>query len=144
MPVVIVNVDLSGAKWTKARKDAKQTSRAFKDNASAITHEIKTHPEDILITKHTWGAFFETPLHDELQSRNTTGIVIGGISTSIGVEGTARQASERGYNITFAADAMTDMVLTAHENSIKTIFPRMGEVGETDEIIAILKENKQD
>jgi nicotinamidase-related amidase len=61
--------------------------------------------------------------------------VMAGISTSIGVEGTARQASERGYNITFASDAMTDMVAEAHERSIKYIFPRMGEVDITEKII---------
>jgi len=48
-------------------------------------------------------------LNDELKKRNVTGIVIAGISTSIGVEGTARAASILGYNISFATDAMTDL-----------------------------------
>ncbi|MES2275583.1 MAG: isochorismatase family protein [Bacteroidota bacterium] len=135
LPVVIVNVNAAGAKWTRSRKDARQPIGAYKDDFLEITHEIVTEPGDIFITKHTWGAFFETPLHDELQQRGITGIVMAGVATSIGVEGTARQASERAYNITFAADAMTDMVATAHENSLKVIFPRIGEVGLTDEII---------
>ena len=33
---------------------------------------------------------------------------------------------------------MTDMHLEAHERSLKYIFPRMGEIGTTDEIIAKL------
>ncbi len=74
-------------------------------------------------------------MDEELKKRNITGIVIGGVSTSIGVEGTARQASERGYNITFAKDAMMDMFIDAHENSLKYIFPRMGEIDTTDKII---------
>ena len=48
-------------------------------------------------------------MHAELQKRNITQIVLGGIATSIGVEGTARQANEFGYNIAFASDAMSDM-----------------------------------
>jgi len=64
-----------------------------------------------------------------------TGIVMCGIATSIGVEGTARAAYERGYNLAFAEDAMTDMVESAHANSINTIFPRIGEVDSTDAII---------
>lgn len=67
--------------------------------------------------------------------RSVSGIVIAGISTSIGVEGTARAASELGYNIAFATDAMTDMQPLAHERSIQFIFPRMGETGSTKEII---------
>jgi nicotinamidase-related amidase len=35
-------------------------------------------------------------------------IVLGGISTSIGVESTARAANERGYELTIVTDAVTD------------------------------------
>ncbi len=138
-PIVIVNVNTAGATWTKSRKDPSTApARTYKADWLEITPEIETQPDDIFITKHTWGAFFETALNDELKKREVTGIVIGGISTSIGVEGTARQASELGYNITFATDAMTDMILTAHEHSQKIIFPRIGETGTTDEVIAEL------
>ena len=136
LPVVIVNVDPAGAAWTKTRKDSRPLRNlTSKEDWLEITPEIKTKPGDIFITKHTWSAFYETALHDELQKRRVTGIVLGGISTSIGVEGTARAASERGYNITFARDAMTDMFAAAHENSLKYIFPRIGEVDDTDKII---------
>jgi nicotinamidase-related amidase len=139
LPVVIVNVHAAGAAWTRTRKNTKQSPGAYKDDFLEITHEINTRPDDIFITKHTWGAFFETPLHAELQQRGVTGIVLAGVSTSLGVEGTARQASELAYNISFAADAMTDVVATAHDNSLQVIFPRLGEVGTTDEIIPKIK-----
>jgi nicotinamidase-related amidase len=140
LPIVIVNVNPAGAAWTRSRKDATQPAGAFKDDYLEITHEVKSQPGDIFITKHTWGAFFETQLQNELQQRGVTGIVLGGIATSIGVEGTARQASELGYNITFATDAMTDSILSAHEHSINILFPRMGEVGTTDSIIEKLSQ----
>jgi nicotinamidase-related amidase len=54
------------------------------------------------------------------------------------VEATARAASEFGYNITFATDAMTDRVESAHNHSIQNIFPRLGERGTTKEIIEML------
>ncbi|MDB5003122.1 MAG: isochorismatase family protein [Mucilaginibacter sp.] len=133
-PIVIVNVNPAGP-WTKSRKEPASPRPAPPADWADIAPEIKTEPTDIFITKHTWGAFFETALDDELKKRNVTGIVIGGVSTSRGVEGTARQASELGYNITFATDAMTDMVADAHANSIKYIFPGIGEVGVTDSVI---------
>jgi nicotinamidase-related amidase len=137
LPVVIVNVNPGQAAWTKSRKDANMSGgHTPKPDWLDITPEIKTEPGDIFITKHTWGAFFETALDAELKKKGVTGIVLAGIATSIGVEGTARQASELGYNISFATDAVTDMVLSAHENSLNTIFPRMGETGSTDDIIA--------
>lgn len=136
LPVVVVNVNPVGAAWSRTRKNAIQPVGAFKDDFLEITHEIKPEPGDIMITKHTWGAFFETTLREQLQERNITGIVLGGVSTSIGVEGTARQAMDFGYNLAFASDAMTDNILSAHEHSLNVIFPRIGEVGTTDEIIA--------
>jgi nicotinamidase-related amidase len=136
LPIVAVNVNPAGAKWVNARRDGASPARTpMSAELLEIAPELGAQPGDIFITKHTWSAFYETPLHDELQQRGVTGIVIAGISTSIGVEGTARAASERGYNITFAKDAMTDMFPEAHENSIKYIFPRMGEVDDTDRIV---------
>lgn len=139
LPVVFVNVNPAGAAWTKARKEAKPTLYPDNDDWYRITDKISAGQNDIYITKHTWNAFFETKLHEELQKRNVSGIVIAGISTSIGVEGTARAASELGYNISFATDAMTDMQPLAHERSLQFIFPRMGETGSAEEIIKKLE-----
>ncbi|MDB5134721.1 MAG: Isochorismatase family protein YecD, partial [Mucilaginibacter sp.] len=139
LPVVIVNVNPAGAAWTKARKEPSPAfGGALKEDWADITPDLETHRDDIFITKHTWSAFHETALDAELKKRDVTGIVIGGVSTSIGVEGTARSASEKGYNLTFALDAMTDMFLEAHEKSIKYIFPRMGEIGNTEDVIKLL------
>ncbi|EHQ27294.1 isochorismatase family protein [Mucilaginibacter paludis] len=139
LPIVIVNVNPAGAAWTKARKDSNPTAgAAFKEDWLDIAAEINTQPGDIFITKHTWSAFYETQIDEKLKEKGVTGIVLAGISTSIGVEGTARDASERGYNITFATDAMTDMFADAHHNSLKYILPRIGETGTTDKIIEVL------
>lgn len=105
-----------------------------------IVPQLEVRAEDLLITKTTWSAFFETPLHQELQNRGITGIVLAGIATSIGVEGTARTASEYGYNLTFVKDAMTDFHQAEHEHSLNTIFPRIGEIDDTNAIIKKLQD----
>lgn len=139
LPIVIVNVNPAGAVWAKSRKDPTTIVQpARKEDWLDIVPEIETGADDIFITKHTWGAFYETALDEELKKRNITGIVLAGIATSIGVEGTARGASERGYNITFALDAMTDMFMDAHEHSIKRIFPRIGETGTTEDVVKLV------
>ena len=135
-PIVIVNVNPAGSAWTKTRKDAPAPQGgALPEGWLDIVPEIATQPGDIFITKHGWNAFYGTALDAALKERGITGIVLGGISTSIGVEGTARAASELAYNITFAQDAMTDTVAEAHAHSLKYIFPRIGEVGHTAHII---------
>ncbi|MDN3584315.1 isochorismatase family protein [Mucilaginibacter flavus] len=139
LPIVLVNVNPIGSKAFGVRKDRNPPAGgAPAADWLDIVPEIETSDEDIRITKHTWGAFYETALHQELQKRNITQIVLAGIATSVGVEGTARQANEFGYNIAFASDAMSDMFLDAHESSFKNIFPRLGEVGTTEDIIAKL------
>ena len=139
LPVVIVNVKPKDAAWLKSRKDVKMPAFPNDENLYKITNKLHTDSSDISITKHTWNAFFETALHELLQKNAVTGIVLTGISTSIGVEGTARAASELGYNISFAVDAMTDRQKEAHERSIQFIFPRMGETGSTADIAAMLE-----
>jgi len=73
-----------------------------------------------------------------MKKLGVTQVVIAGIATSIGVESTARYAYELGFNVTLAIDAMTDMNLDAHTNSVTRIFPRLGETGTTQEIIDLL------
>jgi nicotinamidase-related amidase len=65
--------------------------------------------------------------------------VIVGIATATGVEATARQAYEQGFNVTLAIDAMTDARAEAHDHSITQVFPRLGETGTTQEIIDLLE-----
>lgn len=139
LPVVVVNVKPKDAAWLQSRKDVKMPAFPNDENLYKITNKLHTDSGDIFITKHTWNAFFETGLQEELQKNAVTGIVLAGISTSIGVEGTARAASELGYNLSFALDAMTDRSKEAHERSIQFIFPRMGETGTTADIIAMLE-----
>jgi nicotinamidase-related amidase len=140
LPVVLVNVNPQNAAWTKTRKE-QGSNHALPESLPAewfeITADIHTLSTDIFITKQNWNAFFATALHEELQKKNVTQIVLAGVATSIGVEGTARAASELGYNIAFAKDGMLDMT-EAHDNSIKYIFPRLGEIDTTENIIAKL------
>ena len=91
-----------------------------------------------MVTKRNWGAFYGTDLDLQLRRRGITQIVLTGVATSIGVESTARAAYEHGYHVTLATDAITDLSLEAHQNSVERIFPRLGETGSTAEIIELL------
>jgi len=57
----------------------------------------------------------------------------------MGVESTARAAHDQGYELVFAEDAMTSISADAHQFSVQTIFPMMGRVRSSAEIIGALK-----
>jgi len=61
--------------------------------------------------------------------------VIGGIATNFGVESTARDAFERGYALVFVEDAMAGLSNEAHSFAVKTIFPRIGRIRSTEEVL---------
>jgi nicotinamidase-related amidase len=134
LPVALVNV----AGMAPGRAEQSMTGFKPPPNWTEIVPELDQQPTDILATKYAWGAFYGTGLDMHLRRRGVTQIVLCGIATSIGVESTARAASEHGYNVTFVTDAMTDMVAEAHESSIRRIFPRLGELCTTAELLAKL------
>jgi nicotinamidase-related amidase len=89
-------------------------------------------PGDILITKSTWGAFFMTELDSELKNRGVSTIVLGGVATHIGVEATARQAWELGYELVIARDVTTSLAVEPHEGTMRYIFPRIARITNRD------------
>jgi nicotinamidase-related amidase len=105
---------------------------------SEFISELDRQPGDVVILKRQWGAFYGTDLNLQLRRRGLTTIVICGIATEFGVESTARDAYEHGYEMIFAEDAMTGLTAESHANAIERIFPRLGRVRSTDEIIAAL------
>jgi nicotinamidase-related amidase len=134
LPVVLVNVT-GGA---PGRTEQPRRGGDFPPGWADLVPELNQQPSDITVTKRTWGAFSYTGLFEKLQALGVTQAVVVGVATSIGVESTARQAYELGLNVTLAIDAMTDLNLDAHVNSVSRIFPRLGETGQTQEIVASL------
>jgi nicotinamidase-related amidase len=111
---------------------------AIPASAMEIVPEAGMREGDVLITKRQWGAFYGTNLEQALDRRGVETIVIGGIATNMGVESTARAAFDAGYALVFAEDAMSTMNADWHEFSVKNIFPRMGRVRSTAEILEAL------
>lgn len=108
------------------------------DAWSELSPQLGVQPADLVITKRQWGGFYGTGLELELRRRGLTTLVLCGIATNYGVESTAREGWERGFEVVFAEDAMSSSPPGAHEFAINTVFPRIGRVRSTAEIIAAL------
>jgi len=101
-----------------------------------LVDDVRFDPADLVVTKHRWGAFHGTDLELNLRRRGRDTIILAGIATNIGVESTARDAWERGFKLLLVEDAMSTMSAAAHEMSVKTIFPRIGRVCSTADVLA--------
>jgi len=91
-------------------------------------------PSDIIITKRQWGAFYGTDLDLQLRRRGVRTIVLGGVATNFGVESTARQAFEHGYEVVIAEDLTASLTRELHEFSVREILPRLGFISSASEI----------
>lgn len=135
LPVVLVNVAGRAPGRTERGPRART---AFADGWTDLLPDLNQQPDDIAVTKRTWGAFASTGLDDRLRALGVTQVVVTGVATSGGVEATARQAYEHGYNVSLALDAMTDTSSQAHDYSVNNVFPRLGETGTSQAIIDLL------
>ena len=136
LPVVLVAVTgVPGGRTEQTRSGGGPRPAGWAD----IVPELNQQPTDHIVNKQTWGAFTRTNLEQHLKALAVTQVVLVGVATSIGVESTARQAHELGFNVTLVTDAMTDINSDAHVNSITRIFPKLGETGTTQEIMTLLE-----
>ncbi|HEX3892983.1 MAG TPA: isochorismatase family protein [Terracidiphilus sp.] len=136
LPVVLVNV---AGRAPGRTEQGPRSSQTFAEGWTDLLPQLDQQPGDIAVTKRSWGAFATTELEAQLKARGVTQVVVTGVVTSVGVEATARQAYEQGFHVTLALDAMTDIREDAHQYSIRSVFPRVGETGSTDEIISLLE-----
>jgi nicotinamidase-related amidase len=137
LPVVLVNV--TGAPAGRTDRGPVFSSASLPEGFADLLPELGKVESDHVVTKTTAGAFTSTELHDLLQRRGVTQIVLTGIATGSGVESTARHAHELGYNVTVVTDAVTDRDLGTHEHSVGRVFPRMAETGTTSDVLAALR-----
>jgi nicotinamidase-related amidase len=139
--VVLVKVGFSadGGDVLKASVDTPNPPGAPPANWLDDAPELPAQPGDIHILKRQWGAFHGTELDLQLRRRGISAIVLAGIATSIGVESTARNAWELGYDIVFAEDATSGPDAGMHANSFEKIFPRIGRVRRTADVLSALK-----
>lgn len=139
-PVVLVRVGWSadGGDALRQPVDQPPQARSFSADWWDFPAELGAIDSDIRVTKRQWGAFYGTELELQLRRRGIDDIVLAGISTNIGVESTARNAWELGFGLVFVEDAMSAASSEHHAFAIKHIFPRLGRVRSTAQVLHML------
>jgi nicotinamidase-related amidase len=133
MPVVLVAVNglpagRTDVSWPSATRD-------LSGDFAELVPELLHATGDLRMFKKSPGAFARTELDDFLKAHQVTQVVVVGVTTSGGVESTAKQAWEFGYHVTLPVDAMTDVDSARHEHAVATTLPRIGEVGSVQDVL---------
>lgn len=134
LPVVMIAVNGAPPGRTQAGRPRPKLSDDFAD----LLPDLARSAADLHILKQAPSAFANTGLQDCLLQLGVTQVVVLGVATGSGVDSTARHAYELGFSVTLVDDAMTDVDVGRHENCLTSVFPRVGEVGSTREILALL------
>lgn len=86
-----------------------------------LTEEFIVEQRDYCFDKSRPSAFFNCGVDTVLRNLNITTVVICGVTTSICVESTVRDASQRDYRTFVVSDAVAELEHTRHDASLVTM-----------------------
>ena len=107
-----------------------------------IYPEITPKPEEKVVRKHRYSAFYESDLDLALRSLGKDTVIISGVMTNLCCECTAHDALARDYKVVFGSDLNFTDHEEIHTNVLRTIRRKVGRVLSSDEIIKILKKGE--
>lgn len=139
--VVLVHVDPgpTGLLFPSPQADQPRPPTRPAADFAELMPELGRQPGDVVVTKHQPNAFYATDLEVQLARRRIRTIVLGGISTNVGVEATARAAHERGFEQVFVPEVMAAREPDLHEHTVRRILPTIGRVRSLDVVLAALE-----
>ena len=100
-----------------------------------ILDEVKPLPGEMIINKTTTGAFNSSPIDSVLRAMGIEYCVFAGVSTDMCVEGTVRDAADRGYRVVLIEDGCAANRQEYHDASVSAIQRSYGRVCTTDQVI---------
>jgi nicotinamidase-related amidase len=104
-----------------------------------ILDELKPVPGEHVLRKTTVGAFASTAIDSLLRSLGVDQLYMVGVSTNMCVETTAREAADRGYQVTLVEDACATTFEDLHQVTLRNFQRLFGRVAATDQVLAELQ-----
>jgi ureidoacrylate peracid hydrolase len=104
-----------------------------------IISELAPGPDDVVIDKSRYSAFYGTRLQPVLDGLGSRSLVVCGVTTNICVETTVRDAAQRDYDVFVAADATGELTKERHDNALAIIEYGFGSVVTVDDVVAALQ-----
>lgn len=111
------------------REFAKRATHCLAGTTGAeIVDELPVRPDDLVVPKRRYSAFFSTDLDLLLREREITCVVVTGVVTNICVRSTVHDAFFLGYDVLVCEDAVAATGPREQESSLWDIDTHFGEV----------------
>lgn len=104
---------------------------------SAIVDELRPAAGELVLKKLAYSAFLGSALDAALQRLDIRQLIITGVTTSVCVESTARDATQRGLNTYVVRDATAEWDPARHERSIEQIGYAFGRIVTVADLIQV-------
>jgi len=137
--IVWVHVDLNDFLKLPSDTPVQVPPGKIPQEAIDIVPSAGKQPEDLLITKRSWGAFAHTSLESDLRNRGIDTIILTGVATNFGVESTLRQGTGLGFGFITVEDASSTFGQEMQDFALQYIFPRLSLVRSTEQVLAALE-----
>jgi len=132
-----------GLDWIYAETEDDRPRRIWGRDDMLIDSRVTPQDGDLVVSKRQWGAFYGSGLELQLRRRGLDTLVLCGIATNFAVESTARDGWERGFRLLFAEDAMAGLAPGDHEFALSNIFPRLGRILTTAELVGLMQSSSK-
>jgi len=109
------------------------------DDVSNVIPLLQPLPNELVIRKTQYSAFFETDLDQILKKLKVSNILITGVLTHLCCETTARDAFMRNYDVFFVIDATASDKQELHAASLRTLSDGFATLMTTNEVITWIK-----
>lgn len=103
---------------------------------AALVDELKVAPGELEFTKSRYSPFVETDIEAKLRDLGTENLIFGGVGTSVCLESSVRDASQRDFRTFVVEDAVGDISSEAHEGSLHIMGAMFGWNTTSAEVIA--------
>lgn len=103
---------------------------------SPILDDVAPEPDDIVIDKLRWDAFYFTELEPILRNLGARRLIVAGLQTNVCVESTVRSAMMRNFEVAVPEDAVSTDGENLHFNSLDAMRVLYVEVAPWRELVA--------
>jgi ureidoacrylate peracid hydrolase len=105
-------------------------------------YRVAPRPEEVVVTKHRFDAFYGTDLEIVLRANKVRSVIMTGVATNVCVESTLRSAFFRDFEVVVIDDCCAARNAKAHEATLDNVRQFFGIVASADEVEVIWREGR--
>lgn len=113
--------------WTE-RREHRQRVAMLRPGTWGAEFVLAPGPDDVVVYKHRYSAFFGTPLDLILRGRGIRTVALAGTLTNVCVETTARDAYQREYFVLLVEDCCSALSEEDHRSAVRNVDRYFGQV----------------